>query len=62
MGFDDRARPELDSIERAWRREAALDLVLVGIGDIDDFGGGGSRAGRCPLLVTLRAGVFVPEE
>lgn len=64
MGFDDKARRALESVERLWRREATLDLVLLGVGRGADFAGRNERAGQCPLFAASRVWVsrtpFVP--
>jgi CRISPR-associated protein Csb2 len=52
MGFDDLARAALERLNRVWQRSGHdLQMVLLGVGDPEDFAGTRAEAGQCPLLV-----------
>ena len=52
MGFDERARHAMDTLREVWGRGGhAVQLVLLGIGDPEDFAGTNLAAGQCPLFV-----------
>jgi CRISPR-associated protein Csb2 len=65
MGFDARARAALESVRRVWHRSGHdLQLVLLGLGQPEDFGGLRTEAGQCALLAASDTWVsrtpFVP--
>lgn len=52
MGFDERARRAMDTLRDVWGRGGhAVQLVLLGVGDPEDFAGTNLAAGQCPLFV-----------
>jgi CRISPR-associated protein Csb2 len=64
MGFDEVARRALDTVRQIWGGAALLDVVLLGVGDVQDFAGTDVRAGQCPLVATSTTWIsrtpFVP--
>lgn len=55
MGFDDRARQALERLRQVWGKDGhPLQLVLLGIGQPDDFAGTTIRNGACPLFLSSR--------
>lgn len=65
MGFDSRACQALQNLKKLWRsRQHYLQLVLIGIGQPEDFAGFNTKAGRSPLLAASNTWVshtpFVP--
>lgn len=65
MGFGEvEARRALDTVRQIWGGAALLDVVLLGVGDVQDFAGADVRAGQCPLLATSTTWIsrtpFVP--
>ncbi len=53
MGFDETARRAMDSLRDVWGRGGhAVQLVLLGVGQPEDFAGTNLAAGQCPLFVT----------
>lgn len=65
MGFDDQARAALERVRAVWQRSGHdLQLVLLGVGQAEHFGGVQTEAGQCPLLATSDVWVsrtpFVP--
>lgn len=65
MGFDARARAALESLRRVWHRSGHdLQLVLLGLGQPEDFAGLRTDAGQCALLAVSDTWVsrtpFVP--
>lgn len=56
MGFDEDARRAMDGLQKVWGKDRYdVQLVLLGVGQPEDFGGTNLRAGQCPLLVESRA-------
>lgn len=52
MGFDDVTRHALDSLRDVWGRGGHdVQLVLLGVGEREDFAGTNVLAGQCPLFV-----------
>lgn len=52
MGFDETARRALDGLRDVWGRgDHDIQLVLVGVGQREDFAGTNVAAGQCPLFV-----------
>ena len=52
MGFDTQARRAMDELRKVWgRNRHDLQLVLIGVGDPQDFAGIDLARGHCPLLV-----------
>lgn len=48
MGFDERARRALESLRKTWGYDGHdLRLILLGIGQPEDFGGTNPQAGQC---------------
>lgn len=65
MGFDETARRAMDGLRDVWGRGGhAVQLVLLGVGQPEDFAGTNLAAGQCPLFVTSDTWVsrtpFVP--
>jgi CRISPR-associated protein Csb2 len=65
MGFDDCARAALERLRSVWQRSGHdLQLVLLGLGECEDFGGTRTEAGQCAVLATADSWVsrtpFVP--
>lgn len=65
MGFDDVARAALERLRTVWQRSGHdLQLVLLGVGQPEDFAGTRTDAGQCSLLATSHTWVsrtpFVP--
>jgi CRISPR-associated protein Csb2 len=65
MGFDDRARAALERLRGVWQRSGHdLQLVLLGLGEREDFAGVRTEAGQCALLAIADSWVsrtpFVP--
>lgn len=65
MGFDEAARMALERVRAVWQRSGHdLQLVLLGVGQPEDFGGTRTEAGQCPLLASSDTWVsrtpFVP--
>jgi CRISPR-associated protein Csb2 len=65
MGFDERARQALSRLVKVWGHGGHdLQVVLVGLGRPEDFGGLDVDAGQCPLLHEAQTWVshtpFVP--
>lgn len=55
MGFDDAARRALDGLRQVWGHGGHdVDLVLLGVGNPEDFGGHEVHAGRSPLFAESR--------
>lgn len=50
MGFDARAQLALESLSRLWRREATVNLVLIGMGDCEHFTGPSAIDSSCRLF------------
>lgn len=65
MGFDRAARRALEQLTYIKRRDRhKLQLILLGLGEPEDFAGDNVRAGQCPLFATAKTWVsrtpFVP--
>ncbi|MBZ0115440.1 MAG: type I-U CRISPR-associated protein Cas5/Cas6 [Sandaracinaceae bacterium] len=65
MGFDDDARAALERLRSLWQRSGHdLQLVLIGVGQPEDFAGLRTDVGQCPLLASSTTWIsrtpFVP--
>ncbi len=65
MGFDERARAALERVRSVWQRGGhPIQLVLLGVGQPEDFGGTRTEAGECPALASSEVWIsrtpFVP--
>lgn len=55
LGFDIRERKALDGLTKLWGHDGHdIQLVLLGVGQPEDFAGLDEAAGACPLLVESR--------
>lgn len=58
MGFDTPSRTALDGLQEVWGRGGhSLQLVLLGLGQPEEFAGTNLRAGQCPLFVEAKTWV-----
>jgi CRISPR-associated protein Csb2 len=58
MGFDDGARRAMDGLRKVWGHGGHdARLVLVGLGQPEDFAGSDVREGQCPLFMSARVWV-----
>ncbi len=65
MGFDQDARRAMDELRKVWGRGGHdMRLVLLGLGEPEDFAGADLRQGQCPLFLSSRVWVsrtpFIP--
>lgn len=64
-GFDDRARGALESLRKTWGFDGHdLQLILLGLGNAEDFAGTKAAAGQCRVFAKAREWIsftpFVP--